>query len=137
MPDRYNTSSNPEGQYQPGSNDKVLLNKLGITDLDEMDNLEFDLLTDLQDELFNEIQSDSKISVKDLCKWHKRWLGSIYDWAGEYRSVNITKDSFLFAAAHLIPKLMNDYDDRYLQVYTPCEDMSERDLVEGTLYMSC
>ena len=40
MPDRYDTTGNPEGEYQPGSNDKVLLNKLGITDLLEMEEIE-------------------------------------------------------------------------------------------------
>ncbi|MFQ5661519.1 MAG: hypothetical protein ACE5GZ_13960 [Gammaproteobacteria bacterium] len=75
MIDRYDTSSRPEGQYQPGSDCKVLLNKLGITDPDEMDNLEFDLLADLEDQLFNEIQLDSQLSVEDLCQWHSRWLG--------------------------------------------------------------
>ena len=44
MPDRYDTSSRPEGQYQPGSDGKVLLNKFCITDPAEMDEIELDLL---------------------------------------------------------------------------------------------
>ena len=44
MPDRYDTSSCPEGQFLPGSDDKVLLNKLCITDPAEMDEIELDLL---------------------------------------------------------------------------------------------
>ncbi len=32
MPDRYDTSGTPEGQFQPGSDNNVLLNKLGIKD---------------------------------------------------------------------------------------------------------
>jgi hypothetical protein len=39
MPDRYDTSGNLEGQFQPGSDKKVLLNKLGITDPDEIDDI--------------------------------------------------------------------------------------------------
>ncbi len=60
----------PEGRYQPGSSDKVLLNKMGITDPDEMDNIEFDLLANLENQLFDEIQLDSQISIKDLRQWH-------------------------------------------------------------------
>jgi len=37
MTNRYDASDGSEGQYQPGSNDKVLLNKLGITNAEEMD----------------------------------------------------------------------------------------------------
>ena len=36
MTDRYDTAGNPEGQYQPGSDDSVLLNKLSIVDSAEM-----------------------------------------------------------------------------------------------------
>ncbi len=41
---RYDTTGNPEGQYEPGSQELVLLNKLGITDLQEIENIEFDYL---------------------------------------------------------------------------------------------
>ena len=34
---------------------------------------------------------------------HKVWLGRIYEWAGDYRQVNLTKGSFSFAAARQIP----------------------------------
>ena len=40
MTNRYDTSYNPEGQYQPGSNDGVLLNLLGVVSVDEMDDIE-------------------------------------------------------------------------------------------------
>ena len=55
MPDRYDTTDNPEGQYQRGSDDHVLLNRLGISDVEEMDQAEFDALAELQDVLFVEL----------------------------------------------------------------------------------
>ncbi len=131
MPDRYDTSSSPEGQYQSGSDDKVLLNKLRITQPDEMDNVEFDLLADLEDQLFTEIQLDSQLTVKDLCNWHKRWMGGIYEWAGKYRTVNVSKDDFHFAAANQIPRLIGEFDEKYLRIYTPCEGMSKSELIKA------
>jgi cell filamentation protein len=131
MPDRYDASSSPEGQYQPGSYGKVLVNKLNIIDPDEMDNIEFDLLAELEDQLLNEIQLDSQINIKDLCEWHKRWLGSVYEWAGKYRTVNLSKDDFHFAAVNQILRLMNEFDEKYLGVYTPCEGMSKSVLIEA------
>lgn len=41
MTDRYASNGNKEGEYQPGSNELVLVNKLGITDAEEMEGLEF------------------------------------------------------------------------------------------------
>ena len=45
-----------EERYQPGSNDLVLANKLGITDTEEMEELESGLLLMLYEHLFVERQ---------------------------------------------------------------------------------
>ena len=71
---RYDTTGNPEGQYEPGSQELVLLNKLGITDLQEIENIEFDYLIQFQVALFDELLIDQQITSKDLCEWHRRWL---------------------------------------------------------------
>ncbi len=47
MTNRYETHGSPEGQYQPDSNNQVLLNKLAITDVDEMNMVELELLEQL------------------------------------------------------------------------------------------
>lgn len=131
MPDRYDTTDNPEGQYQPSSDDHVLLNRLGISDVEEMDQAEFDTLAELQDVLFEELEIDQQIGSEDLSAWHQRWLGTIYTWAGDYRSVNMAKGDFMFAAANLIPKLMADFDAKYLSQYTPCDKIGDDELAEA------
>lgn len=131
MTDRYDTSRLTEGQFQPGSNNLVLLNKLGVTDASEMDDIELDLLNQLTNALFDEIKEDQPICKDDLGRWHQRWLGNVYEWAGQYRSVNMGKDNFQFAAAHLIPKLMQQFNDQYLAVYTPCKGMEKEQLIEA------
>ena len=40
MDNRYDTSANNEGQYQPDSNNQVLMNKLGITNPKEMNDID-------------------------------------------------------------------------------------------------
>ena len=131
MPDRYDTSSSPEGQFQPGSDDKVLLNKIGITDPAEMDEIELDLLEQLSDAVLDEVEVDRTINASDLREWHRRWLGNVYEWAGQYRTVNMGKGDFQFAAAHLIPKLMDDFNDKFLTVYIPCNGMNEEQLLNA------
>lgn len=135
MKDRYDTTGTTEGQYQPGSNNEVLLNKLGITAPEEMDEIELGLLDDLMVSLFSEVEVSQKITVADLCEWHRRWLGNVYSWAGQYRSVNMAKGDFLFAAANLIPKLMQDLEDNFLKKLTPCEGMDDEQLVEALAHI--
>jgi cell filamentation protein len=48
------------------------------------------------------------------------WLGSIYPWAGHYRTVNIGKGGFQFAHAPLIPRLMAVFGKGVLRRHTPC-----------------
>lgn len=114
MADRYDTSANPEAQYQPGSNDQVLLNRLGITDAAEIDQVELELLAKLTETLFAELAADQVLTVAEVCEWHRRWLGNLYSWAGQYRSVNMGKGDFQFATAGLIPDLMQTFESRFL-----------------------
>lgn len=131
MSDRYDLSNRAEGQFEPGSNDKVLKNRLGITDPLEMETLEFDLLGALEHKLLQEIATDQEIAVQDLCEWHRRWLGSVYEWAGAYRTVNMAKGDFLFAASHLIPTLMQKYEASFLRRLTASEGMEDTQLCEA------
>ncbi|MDT8452616.1 MAG: Fic family protein [Gammaproteobacteria bacterium] len=58
-------------------------------------------------------------------------MGNVYEWAGKYRSVNMGKGDFQFATAYLVPKLMTEFDDKYLTVYTPCDRMNEEKLLNA------
>lgn len=98
MADRYDTTGNAEAQFEPDSNDRVLRNKLGIQDPGEMDDIELDLLVQLYEIIPDIVLEDQKISTTDLKEWHRRWLGNVYVWAGQDRTVNIGKDGFQFAA---------------------------------------
>jgi cell filamentation protein len=63
---------------------------------------------------------DHRFCAADIRQMHRAWLGGLYRWAGEYRSVNMTKGHFTFAAAHLIPRLMDELEQGPLRLYTPC-----------------
>ena len=51
---------------------------------------------------------------------HHRWLRELYDWAGEYRTVNISKGTLTFAGAVRVPALMKQFEHGLLREYTPC-----------------
>jgi len=126
--DRYHVSSS-EGQYEKDSGEKVLANKLGITTSDEMDEAELFLLEQLYQSVFEEKFPEGQLSVAMLKRWHRRWLGNLYEWAGQERSVNISKGGFMFAPSAQLPKLLNEFDTKYLAQYTPCSGMDEEQLI--------
>lgn len=131
MTNRYDSTGNPEGQYQPDSNDTVLLNKLGITDAQEMDDIELDLLDQLYDAVLADVEVDQVIAVVDIFEWHRKWLGNVYEWAGQERSVNMGKGEFHFAAAQQIPHCLKELDNKYLSLYTPCNERDDEQLIEA------
>ena len=107
---RYNTSHLTEAQYEPGSRGRVLKNLLGIKRKREMDQVESEALQLTTDRTLRAYNKDYRFKESDINKMHKIWLADIYDWAGTYRNVNLSKGDFLFAAANQVPKLMKDFE---------------------------
>lgn len=118
MSDRYATGA--EGEFQPGSDGRVLRNKLGIIDPSEMDAAELALLHKLYGAVLVEDFPDRRLRVSDLKAWHRLWLGNVYQWAGHERSVNLGKGGFHFAAAAQVPRLLEEFDSGCLARLTPC-----------------
>lgn len=117
---RYDVSNLPEGQFQPGSRGKVLRNKLGITSKAEMDRVEALALERAVDGFLSMFNKNHRFTSADICSMHRSWLGEIYEWAGKYRTVNMSKGDFPFAASGEIPRLMDDFERDVLQRHTPC-----------------
>ena len=132
MSSRYDTSDVLEGQFEPGSNDRVLRNMRGIVDPIEMDRLEAAELARTLNAMINEVDRDHRFVATDVCRMHTQWLGGVYNWAGSYRSVNLQKDGFPFAAANLINGLMADLEAGALKRYTPCR-FPDVDAISGAL----
>jgi cell filamentation protein len=109
--DRYDAADLDESQFEPGFRHRVLKNLLGITSKREMDQLEGHEQVRVLEELTGLYDSDRRFTAADICRMHRLWLGRIYPWAGKYRQVNVKKDSFPFAAAAQIPKLMAEFED--------------------------
>lgn len=116
---------------QPGSDEGVLANKLGIVHRADIDEAELMLLKKLYFSVLYDRLPAGAITVPILKGWHRQWLGNLYTWAGFERSVNMSKDGFPFAAADRIPSLLNDFERLYLRRYTPCTVYGRDALVEA------
>ena len=116
--DRYQVTG-AEGDFEPGSNGQVLRNLLGVQSAEEIDELELHLLSLLYEEVLIRKLPDRKLAVADLKEWHRRWLGNVYSWAGQERSVNMGKGGFMFAAAGQVPRLLDEFERNCLARWTP------------------
>ena len=130
MSGRYDAGE-AQGTYEPGSDGRVLRNKLGVTDPEEMDEVELLLLNELYQAVLVEDLPDRTLCTADLKAWHRRWLGNVYGWAGQERSVNMGKGDFQFAAAAQIPRLLAVFERDCLARFTPCHEMDDAALVEA------
>lgn len=123
MSDRYQVTG-AEGAHEPGSSGLVLRNLVGITSPDDMDELELRLLGELYDEVLVQDFPERTLTVADLKHWHRLWLGNVYPWAGQERSVNLGKGGFQFATAGLLPGLLRDFERQCLSAWTPCSALA-------------
>ena len=133
--DRYDVSGLPEAQFEPGSHGLVLKNLLRITSKPIMDEAEARALEHAMDVLVRAYGETHRFTATDLCGCHRTWLGDIYEWAGHYRLVNVSKDGFAFAAAAQVPALMDQFERDVLRRCTPCRFTSRAEVVHALAEM--
>jgi cell filamentation protein len=51
---------------------------------------------------------------------HHEWMGGIYEWAGEYRTVEVQKGDFRWPPAYRVPQNMDSLEQNLLFRNTPC-----------------
>ena len=123
------TIHSSEGDFEQGSNGTVLKNKLGIVTEQDMIDAEEALLLQLYEHLFETDAHQESIMIETIQKWHRIWLGNVYAWAGEFRTVNMSKGGFQFAGALQLPKLAVSFEQRYLTKFNSMADVTEVELI--------
>ena len=83
-----------------------LINKFNITDEEKLTSLEADISL-MKSAQLEKSDMKADFNEEDYKELHRYLLGDIYDWAGEYRSINMTKKGTKFAECDRIPELMN------------------------------
>lgn len=137
MPTRYDIDHLAEAQFEPGSRGRVLKNILGIRGKRAMDEIEAAKLAEATDWAIRHVTVEQRFTAADICLWHRQWLGEIYPWAGEYRQVNISKGSFMFAMAAQVPRLMQEFERKELKQFTPCVFDDQKDVLGALAVTHC
>jgi cell filamentation protein len=105
----------------------VLRNLLGITRVCDINEAESQALELAQDAALDQYGPSHRFIAKDIRALHWLWLGPIYPWSGDYRSVNIGKGGFQFAHAPRIAGLERGSLGRY----TPCSPANDIDVARA------
>jgi cell filamentation protein len=94
---RYNVSGNVEAEYVDSAN-TVLCNKLGIANLYELQTTEEKSLAHAYQDLLREVRTDTPLTCELLRHIHSRIFGELYEWAGKWRTVWISKPGLTWPA---------------------------------------
>jgi len=116
----YQPPEDAEAEAEPGSGRRVLRNKLGVRRKREMDVLEAKALDAAQNASTMTLTSQTRFTARLLRQMHQGWLGGVYEWAGQYRTVDVSKSGFTWPPATLVPQNMENFGRGLLRTNTPC-----------------
>jgi cell filamentation protein len=85
-----------------------------------MDRAEYEALLSVQTAYLTQVGPDTQFTAGALCRMHRDWLGSIYEWAGKYRTVELEKGGFRWPPAFRVGENMARFESGLLARNTPC-----------------
>src|ERR1700680_1328698 len=112
--DRYDVSGNVEGQYVDEAQ-TVLVNKLGITRLDELHRAEEEGLAKAYGQLLRDTRIDTPLTCDLLRHTHAAIFGGLFEWAGRWRTVWISKPGTTWPSPDFLDQSMREYERTVLQ----------------------
>lgn len=98
----------PKGQAE------ILPNKLGLTKTEDIDIAEFEGFLEAEILLTENLTPKTGFNTEYILKIHKLALNHLYNFAGKYRNVNISKGGFQFSSALYLPQSMKAFDEEIL-----------------------
>lgn len=114
--DRYDVSGNVEAEYVDADK-TVLINKKGITDLRTLQLAEEEALAQAYEKLLGEVRTDTPMTCDLLRHIHLRIFGDLYEWAGRWRTVWISKPDITWPAPDFLDRNMQEFERSVLCKY--------------------
>jgi cell filamentation protein len=107
--DRYDTTGNPETEYVDAAR-LVLRNKEGITENQALLEREKELLAAAYQQLLREVRDDTRLTCELIKYIHRSIFAALYEWAGAYRTVWISKPGITWPAPDFIDNHMESLE---------------------------
>jgi cell filamentation protein len=114
--DRYDVSGNVETQYVDAEQ-SVFVNKKNITDLATLQHAEEEALALAYEMLLSEVRVDTSMTSALLRHIHSRIFSELYDWAGRWRTVWISKPGITWPAPDFLEQNMEVFERDILAKY--------------------
>jgi cell filamentation protein len=96
---------------------RVLMNKKGITTLEELQLLEEEGLVKAYGSLTNDVRVDTPMSCELIRHVHHLIFGDLYQWAGRWRTVTISKDTTTWPPPDFLEDAMQQFEKDVLRRY--------------------
>ncbi|MCL4519863.1 MAG: Fic family protein [Thaumarchaeota archaeon] len=97
--------------------DRVLKNLRGIKSPAIIKSAEDEALLSVENKYLESeiVTADTQFTARIICRMHKDWLGDIYEWAGRYRTVDMSKGEFPFPQPGWFPSIWTRSSAGYWQ----------------------
>src|SRR5690625_7174158 len=69
------------------------------------------------------------LDFRPVCQWHSTWLGNVYSWAGQRRTVDMSKPTIRFAPPIQIPRLPEGFATKHLPPFADHPARADEHLV--------
>ncbi len=107
------SSGNVEAQYVDEAH-TILVNKLGITELEPLQAAEEQALARAYGQLLREVRTDTPMTCDLLRHIHATIFSELYDWAGRWRTVWISKPGTTWPPPDFLDRSMAEYEKTVL-----------------------
>jgi cell filamentation protein len=106
---RYDTTGNPEAEYVDAAQ-RVLRNKLGIVDRLVLEQAEEEALLKAYTRLWGEVRLTTPMTCALVLHVHSSIFGDLYEWAGKWRTVWISKPGMTWPAPDFLDQHMREFE---------------------------
>ncbi|MFO0945635.1 MAG: Fic family protein [Planctomycetota bacterium] len=120
---RYSVAGNVEARYVDEAQ-SVLVNKRGITDLHTLEIAEEEALANAYGRLVGEVRAYTPMTCELLLHAHRLNFGDLYEWAGRWRTVTISKPGVIWPPPNYLDQAMAAIGRDILSAY-PSDSLTE------------
>ncbi len=107
----------------------IFKNKLGITDQEKLELAEIRALTSAYEKLAIGYSESHSFNEDDVCHIHTIFLGDIYDWAGKFRTVDLSSENIRWCHAQHIESEMEKFGKLLSELSPFRPDVSRKEIL--------